>query len=229
MKRIVFVVFALLMALALTLGISAAEELVTDEETTSDIEGGVVGVVEEIDKTMSGVEMWENAKAWITEHLSTVVGVLMTISTVVVGFATKFSFIPKILSAFKSLFTSMGKWYNDNIDQLKALRGLFDGFFKDVKEIIEEVRAQSEDNNELRHELAEARETNNKALAENSRLKVALLKVVLLQSDELEDLIQMSPLTQHDLDKHKMAYNKKREEIEALLKEEDYEVERHIV
>lgn len=213
MKKLVIIAYIFVIMTVLAAGVSAAET----EAAVGAVESEIVETVDELDKTLSGVELWETAKAWVIENLSTISGVLVAISTFVIGLATKFSFVPKILTAFKSLFTSMKGWYSDNIEQLKIFRGIIETFTSDMRETISVMKAQAQENNDLRKELLEARQANNKALEENTRLKEGLIRATLLQCDELQDLIQTSPLPTHELNKHEDAYQAKRAAVIAIL------------
>lgn len=192
------------------------------------VESQVLGEIEGLDKVFSGVEMWEEAKQWVVEHLSTVVGAIMALATFIIGLATKFSFMPKILTAFKTLFSSVKEWYGENIEHLKAFRTILDTFTADARGAIDEVKKQSTENNSIRNELIEVRKEYISLQGRNNALESALYSATLLLSDQFEDLIQASGLTKADADKHYTKYTEKKKLIAEALASADASVEKGV-
>lgn len=223
MKRyLIVLVLVLLVGVVFALPAYASE--VTEAATLaipseSTLESQVAGVVDDIDKTLSGVKWWEEAKEWIIANLGSIAGVLMTVATVIVGLATKFSFIPKIITAFKSLFASMKEWYSDNKGSLTEFRGILDTFVTDARKSIDKVEKQSEENNSLRKELVDVRKEYIALQNKNNALETALYSATILQADQFAKLIQLSGLTRADADALYEGYLEKKKMIEEALEE----------
>lgn len=208
MKRFLIALVMVLMITSLfALSAYAVESTVYETELpeytmpeSGAVESQVVGTVNDLDKTLSGIQWWETAKTWILEHLSTVVGALMTLATFIIGLATKFSFIPKILNAFKMLFANVKTWYNSNIDELKSFREIIEGFIKNMTGVITEMKRQSDENNELRNELVAVRKEYISLQNRNNALETALFSATILEADQFAKLIQLSGLTKADAD-----------------------------
>lgn len=192
--------------------------------TEDEVQGGITDIVDKLDQSLSGIEIWETAKTWILDNLSMLVGIIMAIITAIVGLATKFSFIPKIISYVKTLAAAIGKWYDDNTAELKELitsfaslkTSLQNYLAQEVKPLVEKVEQQSQENERLRQENNQLYREYIKARAQTNRIEGALLEYSRLAAEEFEDLIQSSDLTKADLDKHYESYRTKVALIEAV-------------
>lgn len=241
-------IWATLLILVLSLSLTAyAAELEPDTETTpleivttvpmeepsepalttpaeEQVQGGITDIVDKLDRSLNGIELWETAKTWIMDNLSMLVGAIMAIITASVGLATKFKFIPKIINYVKELGAAIGQWYDHNTAELKSLitsfstlkTSLQDYLAQEVKPLVKQVEEQSRENERLRQENNELYREYIKARAETNRIEGALLEYTKLTAEEFEDLIQTSDLTKADLDKHYESYKKKKALIEAV-------------
>lgn len=188
-----------------------------------DVQSSITGIVDKLDQSLSGIEIWETAKTWILDNLSMLVGVVMAIITAVVGLATKFRFIPKIITYVKTLAAAIGEWYDRNTAELKTLitsfanlkASLQDYLAQEVKPLVEKVERQSAENERLRQENNQLYREYIKARSETNKKEAALLEYAKLMADEFEDLLQTSDLTKADLDSHYDSYKKKVALIEA--------------
>lgn len=174
---------------------------------------------EDTDKKQYAAELWEAAQKWVVENLSTVVGATLALFTLVMGFVTKFSFVPKILAAFQTMYKAIGEWHKTSSTSLTENKNAFDGFVNSVSPIFSRMMEQSNENTELRRELVELRKEHIKVVKEYRALTSALLKATEIQNDQLEDVFAISPLTLNEKDKHREAYNKKKQIIDALKKQ----------
>lgn len=246
MKRIfsLFMILAMVCSLSLvcfaTEGETTPLEVITtapmEAETTpaltapteDEVEQEVEGWIDRIDESLSGVELWETAKAWLLANLSTVVGVIMAVITAVVGLATKFSFVPKIVNYVKTLGAAIGEWYDSNTKQVRTLVESFsalklslqDYIQNEIKPLVEQMEEQSRENTELRAERNQLYREYTEAKARSLRIETALLEYTKLSAQEFEDLIQTSDLTKAELDKHHASYQAKLALIEAASAEE---------
>lgn len=193
--------------------------------TEEDVEQGVTDAIDQIDKSLAGMELWETAKAWLLDNLSTVVGVIMAIATTIVGLATKFSFVPKIVNYVKTLATAIGDWYDKNTKQVRELVESFaalkislqDYLQNEVRPLVEQVEQQSRENEALLAERNQLYREYIEARARTLEVEQALLDYTRLAAEEFEDLIQTSDLTKADLDRHYDNYKSKVALIEAVI------------
>lgn len=236
MKKVfitILILLAVLLALPLCATATDAPEAVTSAApaetdtapaetvpTAEEIEQKVLDTINKIDWTLSGARLWEEIKAWVLNHLSTVVGAITVVMTLVLGLATKFSFIPKIIQAVKNLYEAIGKWYSENSGELRELRDKYETFIADLSKIIGTVAEQSEENNELRHALADALEENKQLVKRHEEVEAALLQAALLDAQQHQRLIQLSSLSCADLDAEYKDYKARVEVIKSLLKTE---------
>ena len=227
-----FIAFMLLaVALLLPVPVSAADAAPTAEtgnaETSADtmtaipsadeIKQDVLDTIDKVDWTLSGVELWEDVKAWILNHLSTVVGAITALLTLIIGLATKFSFVPRIVKSFGVLFDSIKKWYVDNVDALKDFRAQFDKFTASLKGTVDAVEEQSKENNDLRHALDAALKENKELREHYISVESALLEAALLDAQQHQRLIQLSGMSCADLDAEYKDYKARVEAIQALI------------
>ena len=193
-----------------------------------DVQSGITDMVDKLDKSLSGLELWESAKTWIMDNLSMLVGAVMAVITAIVGLATKFSFIPKIIQKIQQFAASVGEWYDHNTAELKSLISSFaalktslqDYLAQEVKPLVQEVEKQSRENEQLRQENNELYREYIKARSETNKKETALLEYAKLMADEFEDLLQTSDLTKADLDSHYESYKKKVALIEAACSDD---------
>lgn len=214
--KLIFLALAVMFAISLLLApIYGVESAVV---AADEVESAINATEETENEDSIDISIWwETAKDWVIEHLSTVVGAVMAIATFSIGVATKFSFVPKILAAFKSLFASIGEWYEKNGKQLEDFRGIMEGFTANAGKIIEDVKNQSAENSELRKELVNVRKEYISLQNKNNALERALFSSTLILADQFEDLIQASGLTKAEADRHYEQYtNKKKLIAEAL-------------
>lgn len=191
----------------------------TDDEVRKD----VTSWIDRLSATFGGMQFWEDAKAWILDNLNMIVGGIMAVITAIVGLATKFRWIPKLMNAWTALKVAIGKWYDENSKSLAAfavavgaLKGqLQELILHEVKPIVEKVEKQSAEverleaeNNELRRDYILSRERAD-------RIEGALLEYSKLAAEEFYHLIQQSDLTKEELNRHYDAYHAKLELIES--------------
>lgn len=236
MKKVfitILILLAVLLALPLCATATDAPEAVTSAApaetdtapaetvpTAEEIEQKVLDTINKIDWTLSGARLWEEIKVWVLNHLSTVVGAITVVMTLVLGLATKFSFIPKIIQAVKNLYEAIGKWYSENSGALRELRDKYETFIAELSNIIGTVAKQSEENNELRHALADALEENKQLVKRHEEVEAALLQAALLDAQQHQRLIQLSSLSCADLDAEYKDYKERVEAIKSLLETE---------
>ena len=159
------------------------------------------------DKLLSyGSEIFELAEEWMTTNLDMVVGAILALVTTILGVVTRFNFVPKIITSFKQLLAAVTQYHQDNSDDMGALKAAYKKFETDVSDQIAVMREQSEENVELRRELAELYKEYIMVTKTYSQNNAALIDVTMLAADEMEDLIQTSPLTKADLDAHHERY-----------------------
>lgn len=197
---------------------SAPDINVPDKESLTDT---IVGWLDKLDENLSGIELWETAKAWILTNLDTVVGAILAFITLIVGLATKFSFVPKIVKKVQLLFNAIGTWYDENTQAVKDIIKSFSDFCTEMRTITDKVAAQSEENLALRQRLVEVEEEYIKAQQENIRVQQLLLDYTKLSAEEFQALVQTSDLTKADLDRHYEDYKKKVALIEEAAEGSD--------
>lgn len=185
--------------------------------TEEQVQQGVTDWVDKLDESLAGIEIWETAKAWVLTNLSTVVGAIMAVATLIIGLATKFSFIPKIITRIQQFGDAIGEWYKNNTEQVKSLVRTLDDFLGEVRATIKTVAQQSERNKQLLEENARLYQEYIDARAQTNAVETALLEYAKLTAEEFEDLLQTSDLTKADLDAHYQAYKTKLELIEAAI------------
>lgn len=191
---------------------------VPDKESLTDT---IVGWLDKLDEDLSGIELWETAKAWILTNLDTVVGAILAFITLIVGLATKFSFVPKIVKKVQLLFNAIGTWYDENTQAVKDIIKSFSDFCAEMRTITDKVAAQSEENLALRQRLVEVEEDYIKAKEESTRVQQLLLDYTKLSAEEFQTLVQTSDLTKADLDRHYETYKEKIALIEAAAERGD--------
>ena len=191
---------------------------VPDKESLTDT---IVGWLDKLDEDLSGIELWETAKAWILTNLDTVVGAILAFITLIVGLATKFSFVPKIVKKVQLLFNAIGTWYDENTQAVKDIINSFSDFCAEMRTITDKVAAQSEENLALRQRLVEVEEDYIKAKEESTRVQQLLLDYTKLSAEEFQTLVQTSDLTKADLDHHYKTYKEKIALIEAAAERGD--------
>lgn len=197
---------------------SAPGLTVPDKESLTDT---IVGWLDKLDEDLSGIELWETAKAWILTNLDTVVGAILAFITLIVGLATKFSFVPKIVKKVQQLFSAIGTWYDENTTEIKNIIQAFSDFCSEMRTITNKVAAQSEENLALRQRLVEVEEDYIKAKEESTRVQQLLLDYTKLSAEEFQTLVQTSDLTKADLDRHYETYKEKVALIEAAAEGSD--------
>ena len=241
MKKIFMITAVILLVCGFTLGAFAAEDDGIQAVVTADpngvgitipdagaVEDGVVDLVDRLDKGFAGAEFWERGKAWVLANLSTIVGAVMAASTVIVGLATKFSFVPKILKKIKEFSASMGKWYDANTGEVKNLTEAFsklktslqDYFAEEIKPIIDKIDQQSEENNRLIEENNYLRREFIKYRDRADKIEGALLEYSKLSAEEFYNIILQSDLTKAELDRNHDAYMTKLRLIESAHPED---------
>lgn len=183
--------------------------------SADEVKDVITDTVDRIDWTLEGVALWEDAKAWILANLDMVVGGVLAFVTVIVGIFTRFRFVPKIIKAFRQLLNAVGGWYEKNTGELLALRTSAETFFSELRGTVDRMREQSDENNALREELAGLYRQYIDVTGRYAALSATLLEATMLQADELEELIQISPLTKADLDAHFVKYKAKKALIES--------------
>ena len=200
-----------------------AEQSPITAPTEQQVQQGVTDFIDKVDGKLSGVEMWETAKAWVLENLSTVVGVITAISMLTAALATKFSFIPKIIGKVQQFGTAVGQWYEANTESVKNMKNALAEFIGEMRKIIDTVAAQSAENKELREQNAELMRECIRTKQEYNAINTQLLEYAKIMADEFEDLLQTSDLTKADLDAHYDAYRQKIALIEAVQPEAETE------
>ena len=191
---------------------STSDLAVPDKESLTD---SIVGWLDKLDEDLSGIELWETAKAWILTNLDTVVGAILAFATLIVGLATKFSFVPKIVKKVQLLFNAIGTWYDENTAAIKDIIEKFSNFCAEMRVIVNKVEKQSEENLALRQRLVEVEEDYIKAKEESTRVQKLLLGYTKLSAKQFQALVQTSDLPKAELDKQ---YEMYKEEI-ALIEE----------
>lgn len=169
----------------------------------------IVGWLDKLDEDLSGIELWETAKAWILTNLDTVVGAILAFITLIVGLATKFSFVPKIVKKVQLLFNAIGTWYDENTQAVKDIIKSFSDFCTEMRTITDKVAAQSEENLALRQRLVEVEEDYIKAKEESTRVQNLLLGYTKLSAEQFHKLVQCSDMTKAELDDDHDYYKKK--------------------
>ena len=189
--------------------------------TEEQIEAGVTDLVDELDKSLSGIEPWETAKEWVLTNLSTVVGAITAVAALIFGLLTKFSFMPKIGGLIQQFGTAIHEWYSDNTDKVKGLVQSMSDFLTEMRQIIKTVAKQSEENKRLLEENARLYREYIDVRSLTNLVETAMLKYAKLSAEEFEDLIQTSDLPKADLDRHYDAYKAKTGIIEAAITERE--------
>lgn len=221
----------LAVALLLPVPVSAADAAPTAEtgnaETSADtmtaipsadeIKQDVLDTIDKVDWTLSGVELWEDVKAWILNHLSTVVGAITALLTLIIGLATKFSFVPRIVKSFGVLLGMIKEWHENNVGALNDFRTQFNEFKTSLKDTVDTVEKQSQENNDLRHALDEALKENKELREHYISVESALLEAALLDAQQHQRLIQLSGMSCADLDAEYKDYKARVEAIQALI------------
>lgn len=194
-------------------------EIPDEDEVRKD----VTSWIDRLSATFGGMQFWEDAKAWILDNLDMIVGGIMAVITAIVGLATRFRWIPKLMNAWTALKVAIGKWYDENSKSLAAFAVAVDALkgqlqeliLHEVKPIVEKVEKQSAEverleaeNNELRRDYILSRERAD-------RIEGALLEYSKLAAEEFYHLIQQSDLTKEELNRHYDAYHAKLELIES--------------
>lgn len=235
MKRLFVTAALLLVMLSLVLGVAAteADELPVDTApvetlpadtaeipSADEIKQDVLDTINKIDWTLKGVELWEEVKDWTLNHLSTVVGAISAILTLIIGIATKFSFVPKVISSFNTLGAAVKAWYTDNVETIKGLRQIIEEFQQNIRETTDEVARQSAENNELRHSLDEALQENKELKTHYIQVESALLEAALLDAQQHQRLVQLSSLSCADLDAEYEDYKARVAAVKSLLEDD---------
>lgn len=189
--------------------------------TEEQIESGVTELVDELDKSLAGIDIWEQAKEWILTNLSTVVGALTAFAALVFGLMTKFSFLPKISGIIQQFGGAIHEWYSDNTDKVKGLVQSMSDFLTEMRQIIKTVAKQSEENKRLLEENARLYREYIEVRSQTNLVERAMLEYAKLSAEEFEDLIQTSDLPKADLDRHYDAYKAKTGIIEAAITERE--------
>lgn len=230
MKKLLISILIVTVLLVLALPVYAAEapDVVTEgaapeltAPTEEQIETGVTDLVDELDKSLSGIELWETAKEWVLTNLSTVVGAITAVAALIFGLLTKFSFMPKIGGLIQQFGTAIHEWYSDNTDKVKGLVQSMSDFLAEMRQIIKTVAKQSEENKRLLEENARLYREYIEVRSQTNLVETAMLECAKLSAEEFEDLIQTSDLTKADLDRHYDAYKAKIEIIEAAIAERE--------
>ena len=232
MKKLLIAVLIAAAMITLSIPVFATEGEVLDTVTEApvpeltapteeQVEAGVTDLVDELDKSLSGIGFWETAKDWILSNLSTVVGAITAVAAVVLGIATKFGFMPKIAGLIQKFGTAIHEWYSDNTDKVRSLAQSMSDFIAEMREVINTVAKQSEENKQLREENARLYKEYITVRSQTNLVEAAMLECAKLTAEELEDLIQTSDLTKADLDKHYEYYKAKIEIIEKAIRERE--------
>lgn len=230
MKKLLIsiLIVTVLLVLALPVYATEAPDVVTEgaapeltAPTEEQIEAGVTDLVDELDKSLSGIELWETAKEWVLTNLSTVVGAITAVAALIFGLLTKFSFMPKIGGLIQQFGTAIHEWYSDNTDKVKGLVQSMSDFLAEMRQIIKTVAKQSEENKRLLEENARLYREYIKVRSQTNLVETAMLKYAKLSAEEFEDLIQTSDLPKADLDRHYDAYKAKTGIIEAAITERE--------
>lgn len=235
MKRLFVTAALLLVMLSLVLGVAATEagELPVDTApvetlpadtvempSADEIKQDVLDTINKIDWTLKGVELWEEVKDWTLNHLSTVVGAISAILTLIIGIATKFSFVPKVISSFNTLGAAVKAWYTDNVETIKGLRQIIEEFQQNIQKTTDEVARQSAENSELRHSLDEALKENKELKTHYIQVESALLEAALLDAQQHQRLVQLSSLSCADLDAEYEDYKARVAAVKSLLEDD---------
>lgn len=235
MKRLFVTAALLLVMLSLVLGVAATEagELPVDTApvetlpadtvempSADEIKQDVLDTINKIDWTLKGVELWEEVKDWTLNHLSTVVGAISAILTLIIGIATKFSFVPKVISSFNTLGAAVKAWYTDNVETIKGLRQIIEEFQQNIQKTTDEVARQSAENSELRHSLDETLKENKELKTHYIQVESALLEAALLDAQQHQRLVQLSSLSCADLDAEYEDYKARVAAVKSLLEDD---------
>lgn len=223
MKKVITFIMIILTVFCFSLPISAVEAETDNVITDDQIAEGISTAITEVDDVLGGIPVWEQAKDYIYTHLSSFVGIIMSISVIIFTVFSKHSFLPKIIKYCKLIITTISSKWDNNKDYLIELRQEFDKLRENVEKInsenqqlikkvskqADETEATQKEINGVYTEYVNVTDNNNAAIN-------TVIAVLLMFAQQMEDVYQRSGITKAEADKQYAVYKNALDEINKL-------------